>query len=351
MGDRLAYVDGFRGLALFTMVTIQIFDAVAVSSIYTTPPYYVEMINSVTWFPPSFLFTFVTGMSAWLLMRSRQKRGLAGLDLVMAVVKKYGKYVALSLPFSIIVFDLEIFLRWNEAIQGIGTGAIVITLLYVGFSRFLTIDSRKGWMLLAAIVIVGGIAQGRLHDMAIGLPANPTDAATILTGLQAFLANILWRGWFSLVNLIPIMAGGTLFFHLLRNKDVKTTTGIGLAAMVIVAILHTQIIPVDYYGRSITMTYFAVAECFIIFSGIYMLYKRDIAGRVCHWLSIFGKTAFVVYVGHYLTIIKPLWASGYADLLPDWQAWLLTVPLTAVVGLGAKQYLAYRENLPSWLQF
>lgn len=351
MGDRIAYVDGFRGLALFTMVTIQLFDVLARASIYTTPPYYAEAINSVTWFPPSFLFTFVTGMSAWLLMRSRRKRGLEGLTLVKAVALKYGKYVVLSLPFSIIVFDFPTFLRWNEAIQGIGTGAIATALLYVGMSRFGEIDTRTGWSLLAGIVFLGGIAQGQLHDLAIGLPVDPTQAEALGTAGLALGANIFFRGWFSLINLIPIMAGGTLFFLILRDRGVRTTAGIGAVMMAAVTAIHMYAIPIDYYGRSISMTYFAVAECFLIFSGLYLLYANEITDRIRYWLNIFGKTAFVVYAGHYLFIIKPLWSTGYADMLGDWQAWVLTVPLTIVVGLGARTYLSYRDDLPRWLQF
>jgi len=121
--------------------------------------------------------------------------------------------------------------------------------------------------------------------------------------------------------------------------------------MLCVVVLHVTVLPVDYYGRSISMTYFAVAECFLLFSGLYLLYSHGIADRVRDWLGVFGKTAFVVYVGHYLLIINPLWKTGYADLLPDAQAWLLTVPLTALVGLGAQQYLEHRDQLPVWLRF
>lgn len=351
MGERLQYVDGFRGLALFTMVIIQIFDALSVSSIYTTPPYYAATINSVTWFPPSFLFTFVTGMSCYLLLRSRKGRGLDGLALVWAVARKYGKYVVLSLPFAWIVFDIPTFLAWNEAIQGIGTGAIVVTLLYVGLDRSEDLDSRTGWLALGAIIVLGGIAQGRLNAWDTGLVADPLHATNLATGLLAFGANIGFRGWFSLVNLIPIMAGGTLFFFMLRDKGVRGTAMTGGLAMLVVAGLHATVLPVDYYGRSITMTYFAVAECFLLFSGLYLLYAHGIADRVRHWLGVFGKTAFVVYVGHYLLIINPLWKTGYADLLPDPHAWLLTVPLTAVVGIGAQKYLEHRNELPKWLRF
>ena len=65
---RLVYVDMFRGIAIFIMISIQIFDFLSRSSIYTTPPYYVSEINSVTWVPPSLLFVYVSGMSLYLLL-------------------------------------------------------------------------------------------------------------------------------------------------------------------------------------------------------------------------------------------------------------------------------------------
>ena len=132
--QRLEYVDIFRGIALLIMITIQIFNYLSVSSIYTTPPYYVGTINSVTWVPPSLLFTFVSGMSVFLLIRKKlDKNDRSRKQTFLEVFKRYGKYVLISLPFTIIMWNIGTYFGWEEAIQGIGLTAIITALFLIIF--------------------------------------------------------------------------------------------------------------------------------------------------------------------------------------------------------------------------
>lgn len=359
MGKRLLYVDGFRGLALFIMVTIQIFDVVATSSIYTTPPYYAEAINSVTWIPPSFFFTFVTGMSVFLLLRSRLNKGLNGVKLWLHVLKRYGKYVVISLPFTWFVFDLETFLAWNEAIQGIGATAIVLAGLYllVNRTRIEWVHTWRGRTLLLALIGVFAVLQGwlpTLHGLNAVFPRDLAAASGFGTLIGSVVLNVVYRGWFSLANLLPMMIGGTVFLSLVlrenRVRDLFLYAGVFLAVS---GALHFNGIPIDYYGRSISLTFFAVGESVLLYAGMYWLYQqpwKQYISRTLTLLELVGQTAFFIYVAHYVFIIKALKLVGGADTLPDPVSWAITVPLVGVMVAASYWYRKYRSVLPPYLQ-
>lgn len=353
--DRLEFVDIFRGIALLVMVTIQIFDYLSVSSIYTTAPYFVSLINSVTWVPPSLLFTFVSGMGVFLLVKKRiEINNLSKRSTFWYVVKRYGKYILISLPFTIIMWDLSIFFGWNEAIQGIGLSAIFVALFLILFFKYAKNISKTWYVVLIGLIVIFAYLQSVLPLMIdtslTNFPRVIVDYSLVSVLGTTFL-NAFFRGWFSVVNLFPLMLGGLLFINLIRNQaSFKKLLLFGLSFLLVSIILHLFGDNINYYGRSFSLTFFAIGQSALICVLAYFVYKKAFARKVLNFLKIFGFTAFFCYVFHYLFILKVLEITHLKDLLPDLYAWMVTIPLVLVVYVFARYYSKVKTRLPKIIQ-
>lgn len=360
--QRLEYVDIFRGIALLIMITIQIFDYLSVSSIYTTPPYYVGTINSVTWVPPSLLFTFVSGMSVFLLIKKKLDRNdKSGKQTFLEVFRRYGKYVLISLPFTIIMWNIGTYFGWEEAIQGIGLTAIVTALFLIIFLKYNPkINSKVSYTILISLILVFGLLQSiipkLIESSSLGtlFPMQPSSI-NFLSLLGGLIFNALFRGWFSVVNLFPIMLGGIILISLINEDKISNKKLIILSAIPLLFSIFLHLIGynINYYGRSFALTTFAIGQSALICSVTYSIYKNSTKKyllKTWNFLKIFGIAAFFVYIFHYLAILKVLEITSLKDLLPDLYSWIITIPLVILVYFSAKYYVKIKEKLPSFLR-
>lgn len=361
--QRLDYVDVFRGIALFIMVVIQIFDYLSVSNIYTTPPYYVEAINSVTWVPPSLLFTFVSGMSVFLLVKKRLKvNEVSGKKAFFEIFRKYGKYVLISLPFTAIMWSFSTYVWWEEAIQGIGLTAIFTALfLVIWFKYEDDITSNRSQLFLVSLIALFAFLQFLVPNLLEGsflsslFPQQPDLGNTsVFSFMGSVLFNALFRGWFSVANLFPIMLGGVLLIGFMKSGvKHKKLLVLSVIPLVLSVLLHLFGFHIDYYNRSFALTFFAVGQSALICSIFYGLYRRIKSknlSKVWEVLKVFGTTAFFVYVSHYLLVLKVLEVASLKDHLSDPYAWAITVPLVAFIYFLAKGYSKIRPRLPRILR-
>lgn len=330
---RLEYVDVFRGFALLTMVVWHVFNVLAVADIYTDAPYFIAAFSMPTPFPPPLLFAFVSGMSVFLLCKklTEGKRG----NLKRRIFKRYMKYVLVSLPFTAVVFSPLTYLRWEEALQGIGLTAIfaALILLYV----------RPGVRGLTALILGAAALEALLLSWVSSTPAlnpyplSPSLEPTSLVGSVLF--NAFVGGWFSVANLLPMMLGGALMLRLLqesRSRAAFHTSTLFIAAAVV---LHAAGMPISYYGRTFAFALFSVGQPMLILYVLYALYAR--VPRFLSFMRVLGRESLLVYLGHFVLVVKPLELSGL--VLPDVAAALLTIPLVGLVYGGTRLY-ALRVN-------
>ncbi|MEA2004115.1 MAG: hypothetical protein U9O53_04095 [archaeon] len=338
---RLAYIDMFRGLALLVMITIQIFDYLSVSSIYTTAPYYVKTINSVTWIPPSLLFSFVSGMSIYVLISKIKSKGNARkLTILKDIIRRYGIYVLISLPFTTFMWNIETYLGWNEVIQGIG-----LTAIFAAAVLLFTPNTKMKYINIAVIIIIFAFLQSYLfYNIDAAFPQYPRNIGLENLSIISLILNAFIRGWFSVVNILPIMLGGTLFIIMLKNeKNPKKIAIYSSIPLLISIIMHISGNPIDYYGRSSSLTFFAIGESAMMCSLIYYAYTANIWNKTQNMLNVLGRTTIISYLGHYILILKVLELTHLKDIFPDIVAWIITIPLTIAVYYGAKMYLNWKK--------
>ncbi|HKZ49391.1 MAG TPA: hypothetical protein VJ110_00065, partial [Candidatus Nanoarchaeia archaeon] len=228
---RLDYVDIWRGIPLIVMVFIQIFDYLWTKNIYADVPFYAPEINSITWVPPVWLFTFVVGISVLLLIEK-----LGDKASISSVAKRYLPYVLISLPFTWFMWNISTYLGWNEAIQGLGLTAV--------FAAAILLKKPKNKTLL---LLVFGISI--LHVLLNSWEANFFEYPLTfsLASAATVAANALWRGWFSITNLLPFMLAGVVFFKLVRMGKSKAKIGLLAGAFVLAAVaLHFVGLPIDF---------------------------------------------------------------------------------------------------------
>jgi hypothetical protein len=352
---RAEIVDVLRGFALLIMVFIQIFDVLSAASIYRTPPYYVALINSVTWIPPSLLFTFVSGMSSFLLIHNQLKQGSSRRQAWFQVIKRYGIYVLISLPFTTFMWNADTYFAMEEAIEGIGVGVIASSFLWL----FVICGKLyRAWLVILLCIIFQGLVMRPFiltQSFNAQYPMYISGIDSISRKVVAVSANIVLRGWFSLVNTIPLMIGGILFFLGLRKMERKDTLDTreslllpkpftyALFFSVATVLLHILGFSVDYYERSFSYGFFASANAALLCLFIAFL-SRFVNRSWLEPLRSFGVFSFYLYVGHYVLIIKVVQLTGTADLLPDAVSWVITLILTIVIGLISTTALHHIEK-------
>jgi hypothetical protein len=329
--QRLDYVDIFRGFALVVMISLHIFTTFSTSDIYTKTPYYIGALNSPTILPPPLLFTFVSGMSLFLFIQNRKDKMPKG-KIFFEAFKRYGKYILISLPFTVFMFGLNTYLTWNEAIQGIGLTAIFVALFLLLFRNPLT--------LIASIFITSLLR--------VFLLSNVQLTGNLITDT---LMNSLFRGWFSVLNFFPLMIAGILFITLIKkNAPCKKLFIFSFAFLIFGIILHLIGSKIDYYDRSFAFTFAAIGWASLIYSVIYSIYKKSEKSKFWDFFKVMGIAAFFIYIMHFLFIIKPLQFFGIADRMNDLQSWLIAIPLVILVYIISKGYLKIRMKLPAFLR-
>jgi len=322
---RLEWVDVVRGIAILDMIGLQIFDVLSKHNIYTDPPYYFASLGWVLPIPPPVLFTFVAGMSVFLLINKLQEQKAKGI--IPGVIKRYGIYVLISLPFTWFMWNLSTYLHWEEAIQGIGLTAIFLSLILLAKPK----NSH-----ILAMVFGFAALQAVLFYFTKNLVINP---------LIDVLLNALVRGWFAVVNLLPLMLGGVLFFKFIKSgKPLKGSLALATVFLVTGIVLHLAGLQIDYYGRSFAFSLFAVGLAALITLSVFYIWKKLPSVNWRPFVA-FGQASFAVYVGHYLLILKPAQIFGVKDTMPDWLAFLFMIALVTAVYFATEVYLHYKSSL------
>jgi ABC-type amino acid transport system permease subunit len=325
---RLEYVDIWRGIPLIVMVFIQIFDYLWTRNIYTDAPFYVPEINSITWVPPAWLFTFVVGISVFLLIEK-----LGDKASIKAVAKRYLPYVLISLPFTVVMWSLSTWLGWEEAIQGLGLTAV--------FAAAVLLRKPKTKHLLL-LVIGTSILHVLLNSVPLGLERFPSSFSA--TSAAALLANILWRGWFSVTNLLPFMLAGVVFFKPIRGGKSLAKVGSFAGLFVLAAVaLHLIGFPIDFYGRSFGHILFGIGQSALLCIGTLVLWQKSQNSILWRPLKTMGSLAFVIYIGHYLLILKVLELIGLKDSFPEIISLVFTMIFMVSAYLGAETYLLAKK--------
>ena len=319
MKERVFYVDEFRGLAILLMVFLNIFDYLSVYDVHVDAPFYVKGINSVTLLPPILLFCFVSGMSAYFISTKFSNVK----DMIVKSVKKYGKYFLISIPFTMFMWGFRTFYEWEEAIQGITVSAVIASILI----HYL---KKKDKFMEASFLIY--ITQAILlfswrNGWTAGIPFN-TGYSII-----GFFLNMLFRGWFSILNLVPIMLMGAFFLKNYVDNKLRINLIISLMSGLIAVILY-PLIPVDYYMRSLNLFFYFTSICGFITVIIYYLNQKNIKFR---FLRVFGLLSFEIYITHFL-LAKSFRLMGFGDSLAMIPTAIITILIIFLYYLFANFY-------------
>ena len=319
---RLDYLDMFRGFALLTMVFWHVFNALSRASIYTDPPFYISAFSMPTPFPPPLPFLFVSGMGVYLLTRKWAQAGEK--NAFRKIVSRYGKYVLISLPFTAIFFGLDKYIRWEEALQGIGLTAIVAALAMLRLKP----RARE----LIGLILISAVVEALL--LKSGGPATANPASLVY---NAFIG-----GWFSVSNLLPMMFGGALMLRLLETKKLTETLIVGLAFTSAALVLHVAGLQISYYGRSFSFALFSVGLPMLVLLALYALYEK-VGLRFLGFMNVLGRESLLVYMGHFAFIVRPIeWF--WHPALPVGTAILLALPLVGLVYVGAYSYAKWKDG-------
>lgn len=322
---RLDYVDIFRGLPVLLMVLHQIFDVLWSGSIYTSHPYHVDVINSTTWYPWGFIFAFVSGMSVYLLFEKKYSV-VGGLKTVWAVVKRYGIYILVSLPFTWFMWDINIFLRWEEVLQGIGLTAIIVATYWL-------ITRKWKWYWHWVTIFVFALLQANVPRLLINWGVTPMFPQTPIadwTAIVSVLLNMTVRGWFSIANYFPFMLGGLLFVQLFKNRTKLNRLYLyAFLPLLFSIIIHLAGFPIDHNGRSFALTFFGIGETAIFCVILYHIYLKR--WKISNMFFVLGRAAIMAYLGHFLLIVKPIELLGWDNQLGHLTSWIITIPLFGIL--------------------
>ena len=327
---RIFYVDVFRGFALLYMVLCHLFNYFSIKSIYESKPYYIEIFDIPTLLPPPYLFLVVSGMSVYLLLKNRKERGFQGFKLWLEVVKRYGSYVLISLPFTSIVFGFDIYYQWEEAIQGIGLAAIFVALILLS----LKFDAK---LFIALAVLIFSSKDLLFQNLANLAERNP-DFSSFEKFFLGLIANLTFRGWFSLVSSVPMLLTGVILINWFLKNESRKVLAFGISSLLIALTLHFSGFKIDYYFRTPATIFFIFAESSLASYLLYYLSERKNLKEELLPLRIYGIFSLWVYLGHFLFIVKGLELLGYIDSFPEPDSWFLAILATTLIYVIVERY-------------
>lgn len=338
--ERLQYVDVFRGIAILVMIFFHFVHVLSPVNVYTDFPYYLESWGIFSFPPPPFLFLFVAGMSAYLLVTRRKEQGKSVPEIVQIVVVKYGRYVAISLPFTVLVFGLGTWLAWDEALQGIGLTIIVLSFLYllVPFN----------WVTGLGVMTVVAVLQAertRLFEAITGI--LPVTTNNIVNGAGMLLWNAVVGGYFSVTNLLPFAIGGLFTIRFLhRQEQPRRVLAMGSTLTAVSLLLAMAGFSLRFYVRDLPLGFFGAGASMLVYYGVYLAWERYRDTTVFDMLASFGRMAFLVYIWSWILVIKGTQVAGLAGGLTHGQAYLASTVITGSIVAGAVRYETYREANP-----
>ena len=338
--ERLQYVDVFRGIAILLMIFFHFIHVLSPVNVYTDFPYYVETIGVFSFPPPPFLFLFVSGMSVYLLITRRREQGTSPIGIVQDIFIKYGQYVAISLPFTLLVFGLETWLAWEEALQGIGVTIIVLSLLYL----FVPLN----WVTGLGLMTVSAVVQAErtlLFKAITGI--FPATTHNVVNGAGMLVWNVVVGGYFSVTNLLPFAIGGLFMIQYLHERKQPTCALImGTVLTAVSLLLAIGGFSLKFYIRDLPLGFFGTGTSMLVYYGVYRVWDRYSETAVFSILTAFGQMAFLVYIWSWLLIINGVQATGVASILTHRQAYIASTILTGSIMAVSVRYATYRQTNP-----
>lgn len=343
MKDRIDSIDIFRGIAVLQMIFWQIFDFFAKADIYTHTPYYIPSLNMPINGIGVGLFAFISGASVYLSVSKRLKKNIRKSSIILHVIKRYGGYILLSLFFTTFVFGFGIFYTWNEVIQGIGLAALIAALMILSF--------RSKWLFaglsLIIVFIQPFLRQAIDNDFITqSFPYNPTSF-NVLSNIVSILLNFTLRGFFSLSNLLPITLFGVCLSVFIiksrKNQLIRNSLLTGIIITLVSVLLHFSFIQIDYYNWSSSYLLFYIGLSFLLFGSIEHLLLKFGKGKISNFFILFGKTAIVAYLFHFVFILKPLKLLNIESTLGSPISYLLSIVSISIIYYVCKIWLLKKE--------
>ncbi|MBD3260088.1 MAG: hypothetical protein GF334_00120 [Candidatus Altiarchaeales archaeon] len=343
MGRRLFYVDVIRGFALVYMVLCHLFTYFSLQSVYFSKPYFIPELNIPTLLPPPYIFFVVAGMSVYLLVQKRVGGGVQCWGLFFQVLRRYGVYVLVSLPFTWFMFGFNTYYVWGEAIAGIGLAAV-----FVG--GLLSLRDWDGRLLLVFGVVFFGFKGVFYHFLGSLAPYEvvSTDLRVFILGL---LVNMGFRGWFSLATSVPMLLAGVAYVKWFIQGDEGRVLFFSVFCLFIALGLHLAGFEINYYDRSPSTVFFIYAESGLLCFFLHGLSQKPFFKEKLEGLKVFGFYSLFIYLGHFLFIVKPLEVSGYINSFSPFYGWVFSVSSVFLIYLLAEYRFRGRIDSGRFLYF
>lgn len=343
--ERLQYVDVFRGVAILIMVLYHFVNALSSVNVYTDWPYFFPSIGLITLPSPSFLFLAVSGMSVYLLVRKRQRTGWGTNQIVTHVTERYGRYLLISIPFTWLLWGLDTWMAWEEALQGIALTVIVLGTIHA----LRSVDMKLGVVLVTVCALVQGYRHKLLETFLDVLPGmqNP-----LLVDLGSAAWNAFAGGFFSITALLPYAVAGIIMIRLLYEEETSwRSVPLGVAALTVAFALVLFGFSIGFYVRDIPITFYGVATVFLTYYVLFRAWNRWPGSHLFELLAAYGRQAFLVYIGTWIFLVRPIERSALAEIFPHAQAFVISALLIVGTVLVTARYDAYRaEHGPVSLQ-
>ena len=336
---RIESIAIIRGFAVLQMICWQIYDFCATSDIYArTDPFFFEPFNHPVNGIGLILFAFISGTALYMSIKKRMHQGR--LKVIKHSLLRYGTYILVSLFFTSFVFGFKTFFIWGEAIQGIGSAAIIATILiifipskwfYLGFGILLTLTQP---LIRLSLASVSGT-----------YPMNPTMSANALVSI--FL-NATVRGYFSLTHVLPVMFFGIFLSIMIKelNNKKKVMISSSIVAAIFATIglfLHFMHDKIDVYNWTPAYQFFYTGLSLFLFIMSEIILRKRKKTRITNFLAVFGRAPIIAYLGHFLFIKKPLELLGIENTFDIGISLVFSILLVFIIYKASVLWLAKKS--------
>ena len=336
---RIESIDIIRGFAVLQMIFWQTYDFFAKTDIYApSDPLFFAPFNHPINGIGLILFAFISGTSLFFSVKKRMNLGKKKVFLHSLV--RYGSYIIASLFFTSFIFGFKTFYIWGEAIQGIGLGAIIATIL------ILFVSSK--WVYLGLGIILS-LVQPLIRASLMGFSGQfPLDPVLAPKAIVSIFLNATVRGYFSLTHVLPVMFFGIFLSIVIKElnnkKKIIIQTSILASVFCIVGlILHFTHDSIDVYNWTPAYQLFYTGISLALFLGSELILHKNGKTRLTNFLSVFGRAPIVAYLGHFLFIKKPLELLGIENTFQSSISLIFSILLIFIIHKASLLWLARKK--------
>lgn len=298
--DRIVYVDWFRGLAIIYMTVWQVTRFFSVNDFYSEFPFWLKEFDAALSFP--IVPAFAAALGAGLMIYLTKSRSKGFLTSFRRVGKRFFMLIGLSLVLSVIMWDFNTFFNWSEALQGVGV---------VGIFAFAVLYFELPTVFLIVLSVFLGVFQGLALPVLNSLVSSfPYDYSGLTYFVPSIVFNALFRGFFSVMNLLPYALWGAVMVSVLKQNRARTVFLMGAGLMIFSLVMHANGWPIDHYRRSSGIYVFQIGMVSCVFAAMSYLSSTRLASGISKALNPFGRESLVVYLANYFLVFKPLVILG-----------------------------------------